>query len=124
MKPYWKAVRIENSVRAGTPDVYFTMKDNGRMGWMELKYEPHWPAKDKTPLKINHFTPEQRLFLTIHGRIGANIWLFLQVNQDYFLLSWDVAIKIGELTRSNLIQEGYHWPNKLVFPELKKVLKK
>jgi len=101
MKPYWRAKRIENPVGAGTPDVYFTTLV-GSMGWMELKSIPSWPKKENTLLKIRHFSPEQRLFMKLHGRAGANVWMFLRVHDEHFLLWWGAALKIGTLTADEI----------------------
>ena len=108
MKPFWRVRRIENSLMAGTPDVYFTMVANGYGGWIELK---HIKRKPRTGLfKISHFTKEQRLFFHIHGSIGGNIWLFLKMEKEYFVFDWKQALTIGNYYISELYDEkNYSW---------------
>lgn len=118
MKGHWQPTRVENPANPGTPDIYFTMKKNSAMGWIELKHVPEWPKRETTTLKIKHFTPQQRVFIKVHGELGANIYVLLQVARDYFLLEWDLALKIGTLTRGDLFREAYWWKNRIDFRDL------
>ena len=77
-KAMWKAlrplmvgldpVRIENAVEAGTPDVNYVG------GWIELKYLPKWPARATTPIKIAHYTKEQRVFAKRRNAAGGRVF--------------------------------------------------
>jgi hypothetical protein len=108
MREHWKATRIENPANPGTPDVYFTM-GNGAMGWLELKHAHQWPKRADTPLKIEHFTPEQRRFIRDHGRLGAKVYVLLQVDRDYFLMKWRDALRIGEMVKADYYKIDFFW---------------
>jgi hypothetical protein len=117
-KPYWEAERVENPVGPGTPDVYYTINSNGKMGWMELKYVVSFPKRLTTPLKIDHFTPQQRAFIRRHGSIGAQVHLFIQVGREYFLLEWQDALKVGELLYNDYKDLAFYWKDSIDFNEL------
>jgi len=115
MKGRWEADRIENSAALGTPDVYYTLREPymNVMGWLELKYVHEWPVRACTPMKIPHFTPQQRLFIQRHFPYGCNVKLLLQVARDYILLEGDKALLIDTLTKQGLFDAGYHWQGKI-----------
>jgi hypothetical protein len=50
-------VSVENPAHPGTPDV------NHTGGWLELKRVDAWPARPGSPLRLPHFTPQQRVWL-------------------------------------------------------------
>jgi hypothetical protein len=66
-------ISVENHSYPGTPDV------NCIRGWIELKYLPAWPKLPETPIKIDHFTPQQRNFLRRRWKAGGGAWLLLRV---------------------------------------------
>lgn len=94
MKNHWEPQRVENAAGPGTPDVYYTL-NSGIGGWVELKHAHKWPKNSNTALKIEHFTPQQRSWLRRHGKLGANVFVLLQVENQYFLLDWNDAQNIG-----------------------------
>ena len=98
MKDFWEVQRVENLVGPGTPDVYVTM-NTGNMVWIENKHAHKWPKRPSTPLKLDHFTPQQRSWIRRHGAKCANVFVLLQVDTDYFLLDHIEAQNIG----------GKHW---------------
>jgi len=124
MQGRWIAERMENLVASGTPDVYFTLVQCGTMGWLELKHAHEWPKKPKTPLKIKHYTKEQKAFIKRHGYIGANIFVLLQVEKEYFLNDWGLALRIGTLTRDQLkeLSLGY-WMHRVDYTEFTVLLR-
>lgn len=72
---------IENLCQKGTPDVECIL------GWIELKWVEKWPARSKTPLRIDHYTKEQRIWARTRVRRGGSCWLLLQVEEgDQWLL--------------------------------------
>ena len=79
------------------------------MGWLELKHAHEWPVRADTPLKLDHFTPQQRLFIRRHAPFGCNVKMLLQVDRDYILLEGEVALLIGTLTKQGLIDAGYQF---------------
>lgn len=105
--------RIEGA-RAGTPDV------NYADGWIELKQVDSWPAREDTPLRIAHYTPEQRTWHLRRSLAGGRIWVLLQVDRTVILLEGRVASEIlGKVTRTELLAaatrywEGPEWKEEL-----------
>lgn len=78
-------VRIENAVSIGVPDV------NYKDGWIELKYAASWPRRDKTPLRLPHFTPQQRVWLRRRWRLGGRAFLLLRVVDEFMLFDGGFA---------------------------------
>ncbi len=126
------AVRIENSVELGTPDVdlclaarrglysvvdvvlyglscvpgreYEQYRDSftGWEGWVELKVQVA-PKRKSTTFRCDHFTMEQRQWLVRRTRAGGNAYLLMQVDQGYLWLRGDIAaIWIGSCTLDEL----------------------
>lgn len=113
-------VRVENPAMPGTPDVNYIE------GWVELKQEDEWPKRESTPLRVPHFTPQQRVWLTRRVKSGGRAFMLIKVNRDWLLFRGDVAAKIvGHATRQQLIQLALrHWPGKLIHEELRECLTK
>ena len=123
MRLAWVAERVENPAGPGMPDVYYTLRHNGRMGWIELKHLHEWPKKDSTVVLIKHFTAQQRAFFKRHGELGANIYLLLQVDHQYFLLDWYVALMIGEMTKGDIEQRAKgSWTKNIDYGQFLKLL--
>ena len=93
--PLWEAQRHEDRHSTGIPDVSYSTTHHG---WIELKYLPKAPKRADAVLKIEHFTPDQRNWLTRHGKRGGRCFLLLQVEQTYMLFSWEVVPKIGRVS--------------------------
>jgi hypothetical protein len=91
------AVPVENRVGPGTPDVEFIG------GWVELKWLRALPKNPSTKVAIDHFTPQQRLWLRRRARRGGRVWLLLQCRKTW-LLFWgpDAADAIGTCTWDEL----------------------
>lgn len=51
------ATSVENPACPGTPDIQFID------GWIECKYLEDWPKREETTVRIEHFTPQQRVWL-------------------------------------------------------------
>ena len=81
----WDAYPIENSVWPGTPDVNYIH------GWIELKKLPDWPVRPNTPVQVEHFTPQQRIWLKRRCKKGGDAWLLLQVKRDWLLFDGTTA---------------------------------
>jgi len=91
------AMRVENPCLPGTPDIEFIG------GWVELKKLDAWPKRPTTPVRLPHFTPQQRVWLTRRMEKGGLSLLLLQVSSEYLLLFGDqAATLIGEATESDL----------------------
>lgn len=91
------AISVENPAYPGTPDV------NHSLGLLELKREKSWPVNGG-PLRVPHFTPQQRVFLERRHRKGGLAQLLIQVGSDWLLLDGDVAARLlGHATREELM---------------------
>lgn len=112
LKP-WDRMRVENPALPGTPDVNYCCGE-GKEGWIELKQVDAWPKRTGTPLRIPHFTPQQRVWLTRRRYKGGRAYVLLQVSNDFLLFSGTVAAEIlGDTTRSELIKKTIaHWESK------------
>ncbi len=90
-------VPIENPVQPGTPDINYIN------GWIECKWLRSWPVRASTPVRIEHFTIQQRRWLKKHCTLGGSAWLLLQVQAEWLLFSGIVAHDhVGGATRQEL----------------------
>jgi len=98
---------VENVCLPGTPDV------NCTLGWIELKWIEDWPARASTPVRLEHYTPQQRIFAQKRGRAGGLSLLLLQVEstQDWLLFDGPTAARIvGHVPRAELFEGALaHW---------------
>lgn len=83
------AISVENPALPGTPDVNFIG------GWVELKYREDWPAKEETTVRLDHFTPQQRVWLMRRWYNKGASWLCLQISKtrDWFVFDGETAAK-------------------------------
>jgi hypothetical protein len=85
-------VRVENPIHPGTPDV------NLCTGlWIELKCIEGWPARASTPVRIRHYTPQQRVWLYRRWKYApGSTLLLLEVRsaEQWLLFDGDVAAKV------------------------------
>lgn len=90
-------IRVENVVYPGTPDVNYSR------GWIELKYLPRWPVRGGV-VKVDHFTTQQRVWLTRRCAAGGKAFLLLKVGEsDWLLFIGSVAAAIvGKVTQKQL----------------------
>jgi len=95
---------IENGVGIGTPDVAYAG------GWLELKCIENWPKRELTPLRLPHFTPQQKVWLVKHSQCGGEAYILLKVAQDWLLLGakWS-AMHLGEVPRSDILAAAIEW---------------
>lgn len=92
------AVSVENAVGPGTPDVAYVG------GWLELKSAEGWPARPDTPLRLPHYTPQQRVWHVRWSRAGGSVHVLLKVAQDWLLIEGAVAaVELGDRTREELL---------------------
>lgn len=84
-------VRVENPIVPGTPDV------NYNQGWIELKFAERWPPRGG-PLRVDHFTRQQRTWLTRRRKAGGRAFLLLKVGAIEWLL-FDGAVAAAMLGR-------------------------
>lgn len=99
---------VENPVDPGFPDVEFIG------GTIELKKLEHWPVRPDTPVRLDHYTQQQRVWHTRRWAKGGNVTLLLQVEAEYLLLTGIVAATIlGTAPQAELRREALR-----VFPSL------
>lgn len=88
---------VENPAWPGFPDVSYVE------GLIELKQVMRWPHRLTTPLKLDHFTRQQRIFLHRRWRKGGNCYLLLEVQSEkVFLLfdgsdPWKIGVSLSEV---------------------------
>ncbi|RPJ39971.1 MAG: hypothetical protein EHM35_00875 [Planctomycetaceae bacterium] len=91
---------VENPAGPGTPDVQYVG------GWVELKWIEDWPKRATTPVVIEHFTPQQKVWAIRRARVDpCGIWLVLEVAkaQQWLLFRGKDVAEIGRsLTRDDL----------------------
>lgn len=96
--------RIENAVQLGTPDV------NGCVFrtdfWCELKAMERWPKDPMAPLRIPHYTRNQRLWIRRRGKAGGRVFLLLRVTlpvHEWLLFGWEAAYaQVGNVPADEL----------------------
>lgn len=108
------AVAIENLLEKGTPDVEYL---GG--GWLELKSVERWPPRGG-PVKCDHFTPEQRMWLRRRCRAGGSADLLVRVGNDWLLLKGLYAAeRFGYAPKPELIERAWrYWEGGLDEKEL------
>lgn len=99
---HWEAERIENRLNTGTPDVAYSMR--GVHGWIELKFIPEAPKRSDKPLKIDHFTPDQRNWLEKHGKRGGRCFVLLQVGDEWLMFDHTAVREVGFVPMARLRQ--------------------
>jgi hypothetical protein len=99
-------ISIENALTTpGLPDVAIVS------GWLELKCLPKWPVKETTPLRIPHFTEEQKMWALKWASCGGNYWLVVKVRAEIFVFGPDAAVLVGTLTRAEMLGAALaYWP--------------
>lgn len=111
-------VRIESPITPGIPDVNITP------GWIELKFAERWPPRGG-PLRLDHFTTEQRAFLVRRRRAGGKAWLLLKVGESEWLLfdGTVAAVYLGREPRERLYEMVLaRWTRKPLKEEIQQCL--
>jgi hypothetical protein len=99
------AVSVENSCGSGTPDINFTG------GWLECKCINTWPKWYADVVKVPHFTPQQRLWLTQRTNAGGYAEVVLKVGRSWALLPGkEAAEHLGiDWTKHEIITQAVWW---------------
>lgn len=79
---------VENPVDPGFPDVEYIG------GLLELKEVEAWPKRAMTPLRVEHYTQEQRIWHSRRARKGGRIHVLLQVGREFLLFDGAVAAEL------------------------------
>lgn len=115
------AQAVENPINPGTPDVNYVE------GWIECKQLPNWPkTAEFEPVKIKHFTPQQRVWLKMRAKRKGVVYFLLKVKNEWLLFNGiDAAEHVGTMTRPQLRELAVKcWDNGLKDKELLSWLKK
>jgi hypothetical protein len=97
------ALVVENPLVPGTPDV------NTSVGWIELKHLNDWPRQERTIVRPEHFTQEQRDWLERRAAAAGRAWVLLRVGRaldaHWCLLegAWAARCLGVTLTRQDLV---------------------
>ena len=98
-------VRIECDSALGVPDV------NCTLGWIELKQvqEKDLPKRATTPLRIPHFTPQQRAWLARRSHFGGKCWVLILIGKDWLLIEGlTAATHLGKVTVKETYSRASH----------------
>lgn len=112
-------IRVENAVLAGTPDV------NYADGWIELKYAERWPPRGG-PLRVDHFTKQQRIFHLRRTKAGGKTFVLLKVGETEWLLFQGAraALVLGNSTQEELYKNvAARWTRRPSQGEIRTCLK-
>lgn len=107
--------RIESSAGNGVPDVIVHSKI-GHI-FIELKYIESYPKRESTQLKLP-LRPEQRLWINTRGNLSGNVWVFVRVEDDFYLLPYFVAIRLCDGWVTEQWKRIPHWTKKINFNDL------
>lgn len=111
-------IRIENRCELGTPDVNLAPGD-----WIELKIAE--PPKRGGPLRIKHYSTEQRTWAIRRHKAGGRVWVLLKVRTEWLLIKGEVAAEIlGNVNLEKLREASTGiWVKKLNHEQLQKIIK-
>jgi hypothetical protein len=91
----------------GTPDV------NLIPCWCELKWAKSWPKRESTPLRLPHFSGDQREWARRRSAAGGLCFLVLQVGPEWFVFGYPAMREVGFLTRQELREKArQYFPSK------------
>lgn len=118
--------RIENMVGRGRPDVNYCVA--GVEGNIELKQIARWPKRAETVVEVDHFTPQQRIWIRTRLSAGGRVYILLEVVHPsplYVLLPGGWAIgALGKtatadaIVKASLLAEGPRFPIEKVIAEI------
>ena len=89
---------VENPAWPGFPDVNYIE------GVIELKQLDKWPIMAQTPVRIEHFTQQQKIFLDRRWRKGGNAYLLLQVGRTFLLFDGSDVMEIGRTLTQGVLR--------------------
>lgn len=99
--PGFDWTRHEDKITSGIPDCSYGAEGVG--GWVELKTYDAWPRDPSTPLRFHDLKPTQVNWAFRRGRKQRLVWFLIGVADDWFLISWKHARKLGKLTQAELL---------------------
>jgi hypothetical protein len=90
------------------PDIIFATKKGGS-GHIELKFVPAIPTLPKTPIRVSHYTEDQKNWIYRCGRAGGAVWLLIRIVDEVYLFEWQGAQLFGTATLSELRSASVCW---------------
>ena len=101
----WDPKRVETPASDGFPDVSHIH------GLVELKYIRHWPKRASTPLRVEHYSQQQRVFHKRRCKAGGLCHVLIGVEKEHFLFWGEVAAEhLGHMPRMEMIMRAdAHW---------------
>ena len=102
--------RHEDTCSEGITDVSFSIRlgwADFRSGWIELKYRPEYPVRSNNPVRLEHFTDAQRVWLHERGSLGARCCVLWQIGKDYYVFNWQSVYDLGHMTKDELHSIAY-----------------
>lgn len=110
MRKYGHLQRIENMVGVGVCDISQCLRipgsTRGVESWVELKQLPSWPRDPEAIVKVDHYTPQQRNWQRARGQAGGRVYVFIQIDKDFLLFSWTVAVATLGLSPRAVLEAG------------------
>jgi hypothetical protein len=100
--PGFDWTRHEDKLTSGIPDASYGFEGVG--GWVELKTYDAWPRNPADPLRFSDLKPTQVNWAIRRGRKQRRVWFLVAVANDWFLIRWMHARKLGRLTREELLE--------------------
>lgn len=100
--PGFDWTRHEDKLTSGIPDCSYGAAGVG--GWVELKTYDCWPRESDSPLRFSDLKPTQVNWAIRRGRKQRRVWFLVAVADDWFLIRWIHARKLGRLSRKELLE--------------------
>lgn len=96
LKP-WDPRRVENSVDPGSPDIEYIG------GHIEDKHVRSWPLRAGTPLRVPHYTAQQRGWHRRRRLAGGRVHVVIEVAGEVFVFDAAHAAEgLGSWTRDEM----------------------
>ena len=102
-KAGFDATSVENPAYPGTPDIQYIG------GWIECKYLEDWPKRERTTVRIDHFTQQQRVWLLRRfiackkrGSWVSQGWLVLYVSSTKDWLVFDGGVAASDVAKDGV----------------------
>lgn len=92
LKPYAADLeRVENAIGYGTPDVHYCLTYRGHTGegWLELKEIEAWPKDAARVVRVEHYTPQQRVWARKRWLRGGKVYMLLRVKETQHIMLID-----------------------------------
>jgi hypothetical protein len=93
-------------IYGGIPDLCITGE---KTIWLELKWVTTWPVRASTPVKRDMLRPAQVNWMRdYHRQGGRDAWIFVRVNDEFFLFNGLAAENINQWTQEHYRVDSFH----------------